>query len=71
MNLREDDTVSAVALVMENEADTSAVVEGDAEGLEPIDELPADGGAAAGAADGRRRRRRRPTRGVDPRRLLQ
>ena len=32
MNLREEDVVSAVALVMEDEADTSAVVEGDAEG---------------------------------------
>ncbi len=43
MNLREDDTVSAVALVMENEADTSAVVDGDVDGLEPIDEVRGDG----------------------------
>jgi len=40
MNLREDDRVSAVALVMEDEADTSAVVHGDADGVEPIAELP-------------------------------
>ena len=33
MNLREDDIVSAVALVMEDEADTAAVVEGETEGL--------------------------------------
>ncbi len=42
MNLREDDRVSAVALIMEDEADTSAVVHGDVDGVEPIDELPAD-----------------------------
>jgi len=41
MNLREDDRVSAVALIMEDEADTSAVVQGDGSGVEPIDELPA------------------------------
>ncbi len=41
MNLREDDMVSAVALVMEDEADTSAVVSGDVDGLQPVDELPA------------------------------
>ena len=40
MNLREDDRVSAVALIMEDEADTSAVVHGDVGGVEPIDELP-------------------------------
>ncbi len=40
MNLREEDVVSAVALVMEDEADTSAVVEGEAEGLQPVDEIP-------------------------------
>ena len=51
MNLREDDRVSAVALVMEDEADTSAVVEQDPGGLEPIDELGAGGGPAA-ASDG-------------------
>jgi DNA gyrase subunit A len=39
MNLREDDMVSAVALVMESEADTSTVAEGETEGLEPIDEV--------------------------------
>ncbi len=66
MNLREDDTVSAVALVMEDEADTSAVVDGDVDGLEPIDEVPGDR-RASGAARGRERRRRR----VEPRRLLQ
>jgi DNA gyrase subunit A len=43
MNLREEDMVSAVALVMDDEADTSAVVEGEAEGLQPVDELPEDG----------------------------
>ena len=47
MNLREDDTVSAVALVMENEADTSAVVDGDVDGLEPIDEVPGAGAPPA------------------------
>jgi DNA gyrase subunit A len=36
MNLREEDMVSAVALVMEEEADTSAVTEGQTDGLEPI-----------------------------------
>jgi DNA gyrase subunit A len=36
MNLREEDVVSAVALVMEDEADTAAVVEGEPEGLTPI-----------------------------------
>ncbi len=41
MNLREDDMVSAVALVMEDEADTSAVVQGEADGLEPIVEVDA------------------------------
>jgi DNA gyrase subunit A len=39
MNLREDDVVSAVALVMEDEADTSAVVQGQSEELKPIDEV--------------------------------
>jgi DNA gyrase subunit A len=37
MNLREDDTVSAVALVMESEADTAAPVD------EPLPEAPPDG----------------------------
>ncbi len=60
MNLREDDRVSAVALVMEDEADTSAVVQQEVGGLEPIDEIapqldrpPAGGGADGhGPADG-------------------
>jgi DNA gyrase subunit A len=52
MNLREDDTVSAVALVMDEEADTAAVVQGDVTaGLEPIDELPGADGAAPPADD--------------------
>jgi DNA gyrase subunit A len=42
MNLREDDCVSAVALVMEEEADTSAVVQEQVDGIQPIDELPAE-----------------------------
>jgi len=46
MNLREDDVVSAVALVMEDEADTSAVVHEDVGGLEPIDDVPSPGGTA-------------------------
>ena len=65
MNLREDDVVSAVALVMEDEADTSAVVQGDAEELKPIDEIPGDvpvdldpGVADDRARAGRRRGRR-------------
>ncbi|MGI8844792.1 MAG: DNA gyrase subunit A, partial [Thermoleophilaceae bacterium] len=41
MNLRDDDIVSAVALVMEDEADTSAV-KGEDDGLEPIAQLAAD-----------------------------
>ncbi|HYJ00253.1 MAG TPA: DNA gyrase subunit A [Thermoleophilaceae bacterium] len=41
MNLREDDQVSAVALVMEDEADTAAVAEGAPDGLEPIGEVVA------------------------------
>ncbi|HEV2723144.1 MAG TPA: DNA gyrase subunit A [Thermoleophilaceae bacterium] len=50
MNLREDDTVSAVALVMEEEADTSAVVQEEVPGgLEPIDELPVADADAEGA----------------------
>ncbi|HEX3278997.1 MAG TPA: DNA gyrase C-terminal beta-propeller domain-containing protein, partial [Thermoleophilaceae bacterium] len=40
MNLREDDTVSAVALVMESAADTSADVEDDAPELEAQPEAP-------------------------------
>ena len=42
MNLRADDVVSAVALVMEDEADTSAVVQGEVDGVVPIDEVPSD-----------------------------
>ncbi len=49
MNLREEDTVSAVALVMESEADTSAVVEGDAEGVESIENVATDGAQPAAA----------------------
>jgi DNA gyrase subunit A len=39
MNVRDDDRVSAVALVMESEAETAAVVEGD----EPLDAVSGDG----------------------------
>jgi DNA gyrase subunit A len=42
MNLRDDDFVSAVALVMEDEADTSAVVQDQIDEVQPIDELPAE-----------------------------
>jgi len=42
MNLRDEDVVSAVALVMEDEADASAVAQGEAEELTPIDEVPAE-----------------------------
>ena len=42
MNLRDEDMVSAVALVMEDEADTSAVAEGEIDEVQPIDELPAE-----------------------------
>ena len=53
MNLREDDRVSAVALVMEDEADTSALVDEGPGGLEPIDELgPGAGGDARSDAPG-------------------
>jgi DNA gyrase subunit A len=41
MNVRDDDRVSAVALVMESEAETAAVVEGD----EPLDAVSGDGAA--------------------------
>ena len=52
MNLREDDMVSAVALVMEDEADTAAVVDGAPDGLEPIAELTApDDPETAGLAE--------------------
>ena len=40
MNLRDEDVVSAVALVMEDEADTAAVADGGVDGLTPVDELP-------------------------------
>src|ERR1041384_4319670 len=43
MNLRDEDVVSAVALVMEAEADTSAAADGEPEGLTPI----VDGDGAA------------------------
>ncbi|MBA3298784.1 MAG: DNA gyrase subunit A [Thermoleophilaceae bacterium] len=54
MNLREDDRVSAVALVMENEADTSAVVQEETLGaLEPIADLePTGEGEDGGKAPG-------------------
>jgi len=42
MNLRDEDMVSAVALVMEDEADTSTVAPGEADEVQPIDELPAE-----------------------------
>jgi DNA gyrase subunit A len=52
MNLREDDIVSAVALVMENEADTSAVVQEETlGGLEPIVDLEVAEGADEASAD--------------------
>jgi len=41
MNLRDEDMVSAVALVMEDEADTSAVADQQTEEVQPIDDLPA------------------------------
>ena len=42
MNLRDDDIVSAVALVMEDEADTSAVVQEEMPGgVKPIDDVAA------------------------------
>jgi DNA gyrase subunit A len=40
MNLRDDDTVSAVALVMESTQDTSAEVEEDLPVVEPLPEIP-------------------------------
>jgi DNA gyrase subunit A len=52
MNLREDDQVSAVALVMEEEADTSAAVQGDPDELQPIDEVPLDGDPVADVEPG-------------------
>jgi DNA gyrase subunit A len=56
MNVREDDRVSAVALVVESEASTSAVVAGDAPAGEGPVELSADSGDAplvdGSAADG-------------------
>ena len=54
MNLREDDRVSAVALVMEDEADTSAVVQQEPGGIESIDALGPELGPSAPAegADG-------------------
>ena len=42
MNLRDEDMVSAVALVMEDEADTSTVAQGEIDEVQPIDELPAE-----------------------------
>jgi DNA gyrase subunit A len=46
MNLREGDMVSAVALVMEDEADTAAIA-GEPEGLEPIDAVVPENGQPA------------------------
>jgi hypothetical protein len=46
MNLREDDTVSAVALVMEESTDTAAQVEA------TVDEPEPPSGDGAGPADG-------------------
>jgi DNA gyrase subunit A len=52
MNLREGDAVSAVALVMEDEADTAAVTQGEVEGLEPIVDVAApDDPETAGLAE--------------------
>jgi len=52
MNLREGDMVSAVALVMEDEADTAAVTDGQADGIEPItDVVPEDDAAVAGLSE--------------------
>ncbi len=51
MNLRDQgDRVSAVALVIEDEADTSAIAEG--ESVESIDEITADVGADGDATSG-------------------
>jgi DNA gyrase subunit A len=64
MNLREEDTVSAVALVMEDEADTAAVVDGAPEGLEPIvdvgapEDVETAGVAEPGESDGQGASRR-------------
>jgi DNA gyrase subunit A len=51
MNLREDDLVSAVALVMEDEADTAAVAQGQVDGVEPIDTVASESASDA-APDG-------------------
>jgi DNA gyrase subunit A len=52
MNLREGDAVSAVALVMEEEADTSTVAQGAIDGVEPIDGIVApDDPDTAGLAE--------------------
>ena len=52
MNVREDDRVSAVALVVESEASTSAVVAGDAPLPDGPLEVSADAPAAAPDGDG-------------------
>ncbi len=53
MNVREDDRVSAVALVVESEASTSAVVAGDAPLPDGPLEVSADAPASAPDGDGR------------------
>jgi DNA gyrase subunit A len=51
MNLHEEDVVSAVALVLEDEADTTAVTEGESDGVEPIADVePTTGDEAAAEA---------------------
>jgi DNA gyrase subunit A len=52
MNVREEDRVSAVALVVESDASTSAVVAGDAPAADGPIELSADSAAVAPDADG-------------------
>ena len=41
MNLKEDDRVSAVALVVESEAGTGAPVAGDENGASPVEDVAA------------------------------
>jgi DNA gyrase subunit A len=53
MNVREEDRVSAVALVVESEASTSAIVAGDAPLPDEPLEVSADAPAAAPDGDGR------------------
>jgi DNA gyrase subunit A len=52
MKLREGDAVSAVALVMEDEADTATVAQGQVDGVVPIDQVPvADDPETGGAPE--------------------